>query len=218
MKKLTLISIILSALLFIGCNNQTKDETLSDGTFHAVGLNLSGTINVDVTIKDQRIVEVSVLEKLKNYASQIKQICESIVEEQSAEVDGVSGATYLSDGIKDAVRDALAQSRGERPTFNKDVPVSYTPGTYSVETEGFLGKIKADVVFSRNAIDTIIIKESNETPHVGENAIKPTIRKIIAANGTGVDGITGATFTVGALKRLVNMAAEKAEVTNRNKF
>ena len=94
----------------------------------------------------------------------------------------------------------------------------YTPGTYSVETEGFLGKIKADVVFSRNAIDTIIIKESNETPHVGENAIKPTIRKIIAANGTGVDGITGATFTVGALKRLVNMAAEKAEVTNRNKF
>ena len=67
MKKLTLISIILSALLFIGCNNQTKDETLSDGTFHAVGLNLSGTINVDVTIKDQRIVEVSVLEKLKNY-------------------------------------------------------------------------------------------------------------------------------------------------------
>ena len=218
MKKITLISIILSALLLIGCNNQTKDETLSDGTFHAVGLNLSGTINVDVTIKDQRIVEVSVLEKLKNYASQIKQICESIVEEQSAEVDGVSGATYLSDGIKDAVRDALAQSRGERPTFNKDVPVSYTPGTYSVETEGFLGKIKADVVFSRNAIDTIIIKESNETPHVGENAIKPTIRKIIAANGTGVDGITGATFTVGALKRLVNMAAEKAEVTNRNKF
>ena len=218
MKKLTLTSLILSALLLIGCTNQPKDETLSDGTFHAVGLNLTGTINVDVTIENHRIVEVSVMEKLKTYASQIKEICESIVEEQSADVDGVSGATYLSDGIKDAVRDALAQSRGEKPVLDKMVSLSYTPGTYSVEAEGFNGKIKADVVFSKNAIDTIIIKESQETPHVGENALQPTIRKMIAANGTGVDGVTGATFTVSALRKLVNTAAEKAKVTNRNKF
>ena len=218
MKKITLAFLAPLLLLIAGCNNQPKDETLSDGTFHAVGLNLSGTINVDVTIEDQRITEVNVVEKLSNYAQQIKQICASIVEGQTPDVDGVSGATYLSDGIKDAVRDALAQSKGEKPVLDAKKAMSYTPGTYSVETDGFLGKIKADVVFSKNAIDTIIIKESNETPHVGANAIQPTIHKIIAANGTGVDGVTGATFTVGALKRLVNMAAEKAKVTNRNKF
>ena len=70
MKKLTLTSLILSALLLIGCTNQPKDETLSDGTFHAVGLNLTGTINVDVTIENHRIVEVSVMEKLKTYAKE----------------------------------------------------------------------------------------------------------------------------------------------------
>ncbi len=218
MKKLTLSFLAPLLLLIAGCNNQPKDETLSDGTFHAVGLNLTGTINVDVTIENQRIVDVSVMEKLKTYASEIKQICESIVEKQTAEVDGVSGATYLSDGIKDAVRDALAQSRGEKPVLDKAVSLSYTPGTYSVEAEGFKGKIKADVVFSKNAIDTIIIKESDETPHIGENALQPTIHKMIAANGTGVDGVTGATFTVSALRKLVNTAAEKAKVTNRNKF
>ena len=112
MKKLTLLSLILLTFMVMGCN-QPKDKTLTDGTFHSVGLNLTGTINVDVTIEEQRITEVHVLEELKTYASQIKQLCESIIENQSPEVDGVSGATYLSDGIKDAVRDALAQSRGE---------------------------------------------------------------------------------------------------------
>ena len=104
---------MLLTFMVMGCNQQ-KDNTLTDGTFHSVGLNLTGTINVDVTIEDQRITEVHVLEELKSYASQIKQLCESIIDNQSPEVDGVSGATYLSDGIKDAVRDALAQSRGEK--------------------------------------------------------------------------------------------------------
>lgn len=218
MRKLTLASLALLAFLIVGCNSQPKDETLSDGVFHAVGLNLTGTLNVDVTIEDQRIVDVSVLENLSFYAQQIKQICASIVENQTPEVDGVSGATYLSDGIKDAVRDALAQSRGEIPVPDSTKVLAYTPGTYSVETDGFLGKIRGDVVFSKNGIDTIIIRESHETQHVGEDAIQPMVSKIIAANGTGVDGVTGATFTVTAIRRLVNQAAEKAKVTNRNKF
>lgn len=218
MKKNVLLSLLLLTLAIVGCDNQQKDETLSDGVFHSVGLNLTGTINVDVTIDDQRITEVKVLENLTYYAQQIKQICASIIDKQSPDVDGVSGATYLSDGIKDAVRDALAQSRGEKPVLDSTKVMTYTPGTYSVETDGFLGKIKGDVVFSQNGIDTIIIKESHETPHVGEDAIQPMVGKIISANGTGVDGITGATFTAAALRRLVNIAAEKAKVTNRNKF
>ena len=218
MKKLALLFLAPLLLFMAGCNNQQKDESLTDGVFHAVGLNITGTINVDVTIEDQRIVEVSVHEKLKSYVNQIKEICESIIENQSADVDGISGATYLSDGIKDAVRDALAQSRGEKPVLNNSLPLNFTPGTYSVESDGFLGKIKADVVFTKDSIASIIIKESNETPHVGENAIQPTIKKMTAANGTGVDGVTGATFTVAALRRLVNDAAEKAQMTNRNKF
>lgn len=218
MKKLALLFLAPLLLFMAGCNNQQKDESLTDGVFHAVGLNITGTINVDVTIEDQRIVEVSVHEKLKSYVNQIEEICESIIENQSPDVDGISGATYLSDGIKDAVRDALAQSRGEKPVLNNSLPLNFTPGTYSVESDGFLGKIKADVVFTKDSIASINIKESNETPHVGENAIQPTIKKITAANGTGVDGVTGATFTVAALRRLVNDAAEKAQMTNRNKF
>lgn len=218
MKKLALLFLAPLLLFMAGCNNQQKDESLTDGVFHAVGLNITGTINVDVTIEDQRIVEVSVHEKLKSYVNQIKEICESIIENQSADVDGISGATYLSDGIKDAVRDALAQSRGEKPVLNNSLPLNFTPGTYSVESDGFLGKIKADVVFTKDSIASVIIKESKETPHVGENAIQPTIKKMTAANGTGVDGVTGATFTVAALRRLVNDAAEKAKMTNRNKF
>ena len=218
MKKLTLLFLASLLLLIVGCNNQQKDESLTDGVFHAVGLNLTGTINVDVTIEDQRITEVTVHEKIKSYVDQIKEICESIVENQSPDVDGVSGATYLSDGIKDAVRDALAQSRGEKPVLNNSLPLNFTSGKYSVESDGFLGKIKADVIFTKDSIASIIIKESKETPHVGENAIQPTIKKMKSANGTGVDGVTGATFTVAALRKLVNDAAEKAKMTNRNKF
>lgn len=80
MKKLTILSLMLLTFMVMGCNNQPKDKSLTDGTFHSVGLNLTGTINVDVTIEEQRITEVHVLEELKTYASQIKQLCESIIE------------------------------------------------------------------------------------------------------------------------------------------
>ena len=47
MKKLTILSLMLLTFMVMGCNNQPKDKTLTDGTFHSVGLNLTGTINVD---------------------------------------------------------------------------------------------------------------------------------------------------------------------------
>ena len=48
MKKLTILSLMLLTFMVMGCNNQPKDKSLTDGTFHSVGLNLTGTINVDV--------------------------------------------------------------------------------------------------------------------------------------------------------------------------
>ena len=44
------------------------------------------------------------------------------------------------------------------------------------------------------------------------------IADILAANGTGVDGVSGATFSSHAIRNAVNDAAEQAGCTNMDAF
>ena len=49
-------------------------------------------------------------------------------------------------------------------------------------------------------------------------AFEPVIADILAANGTGVDGVSGATFSSNAIRNAVNDAAEQAGCTNMDAF
>ena len=96
--------------------------------------------------------------------------------------------------------------------------LSFVPGTYTAEAEGYGGKITADVTFSSESLMSVVVTSHSESPNVGANAIKPAIKKMIAANGTGIDGISGATYTVDGIRDLVNNAATMAKVNKPKKF
>lgn len=97
-------------------------------------------------------------------------------------------------------------------------PVTFTPGTYTAEAEGYHGLIKLDVTFDENRISSINIVEDHETEGIGHEALPLMSERIIQAQGTGVDAVTGATVSSAAMKQAVNKAAMEAQVSSLAAF
>ena len=84
-----------------------------DGTYEGSGIGFGGGIRVEVLIEDGTINEINILQADDEddaYLNTAEVILEDIINAQSAEVDTVSGATFSSLGIRDAVTDALEQA------------------------------------------------------------------------------------------------------------
>ena len=97
-------------------------------------------------------------------------------------------------------------------------PVTFTPGTYTAEAEGYHGQIKLDVTFDENSISSINIVEDHETEGIGHEVLPMMVERIIQAQGTGVDAVTGATVSSAAIKQAVNNAAMEALVSSLAAF
>lgn len=84
-----------------------------NGTFSGSGEGFEGTITVNVTIENDKITNISVVSASDDepYWSEGKGIISRIISAQSANVDTVSGATFSSGGILDAVKAALSSAK-----------------------------------------------------------------------------------------------------------
>lgn len=92
----------------------SSDPLYSDGVYSGVGDGFRGPIYVDVTIENDVIINVEVTEHQddrKWYNKAYDTIKSRIIDSQSTDVDLVSGATYSSEGIRDAVADALEKAK-----------------------------------------------------------------------------------------------------------
>ena len=77
-----------------------------------VGAGYKDDIKVSVEVEGDKITKITVLEtkETKRIAEPaIAKLTEEIIAKQSVEVDDVAGATYTSQGFKEAVADALAK-------------------------------------------------------------------------------------------------------------
>jgi len=93
----------------------TSSETLyTDGIYSGVGEGFRDKIYVDVTIENDVITNVEVTQHQddrKWYNRAYDTIRNRILDSQSTDVDLVSGATYTSEGIRDAVANALEKAK-----------------------------------------------------------------------------------------------------------
>ena len=91
---------------------QFDGVTLKDGTYTGSADGYGPGLTVSVTVKNGRVQSVEIIshneKNSRYYAAPIQTIPEEIVLNQSVDVDIVSGATFTSLGIKNAVIDALA--------------------------------------------------------------------------------------------------------------
>ena len=90
----------------------TAPSTYLDGIYTAEAMGFEGEITVQVTVTEDKIIDITLLsaEDEEEYLSMAKQVIPAILEGQSPNVDAVSGATYSSTGILNAVKLALAKA------------------------------------------------------------------------------------------------------------
>jgi len=94
---------------------ENGNEDYEDGSYEGSGVGFGGEIRVEVVVENGEITEISLLEAKGEdvaYLTTAESILDDILKAQSADVDTVSGATFSSTGIRDAVSDALEQAVG----------------------------------------------------------------------------------------------------------
>ena len=90
----------------------TAPSTYLDGIYTAEAMGFEGQITVQVTVAEDKITDITLLsaEDEEEYLSRAKRVIPAILEGQNPNVDAVSGATYSSTGILNAVKLALAKA------------------------------------------------------------------------------------------------------------
>lgn len=122
-KKLITVIMFSFMILLNGCGNTTETSynisdsgQWNDGTYTETVNGKKGSFEVSVTIKDGTILDISVgenQETLDKGGVVIEQLPEQMIENQTYDVDAISGATVTSDALKEAVARCLEQASRE---------------------------------------------------------------------------------------------------------
>lgn len=191
------------------------------GTYSASEEGFAGKVTVTITTSESEITDVKVEgpnETPDKGGAAMEQLQGELLKAQSAEVDAVSGSTVTSDAVKKAMAAAIEKAKSGDASTGSDEALAFTAGTYTGTGVGYNGPTTVEVTFDDSKITDIKIVDTKETAHVGDTAFEVLIPQMIEANGTGVDAVSGATFSSKALKTAVNDAAEQAGATNLDAF
>lgn len=90
--------------------DETKKGSNTDGVYTGVAADFRGDTEVQVTVENGYITDITVLSYKDDeefFQKAQSSIPDQIISEQSIDVQGVSGATFSSNGILESVADAL---------------------------------------------------------------------------------------------------------------
>lgn len=203
-----------------------------DGTYQGSGTGFGGTITVQVTISGGKIAAIDILSasgETGSYFASAKGVISKMISGQTPNVDAVNGATYSSNGIIQAVQNALSKAANTsvsvtptptaKPTPKPtSIPkpsgnVTYKDGTYSAEAEGFDGPVKVTITIKNGKI-TKITNTNTDTKEYFSKAWAKIQPAILKKQGVyGVDTVSGATFSSNGILEAAQKALAKAETT-----
>lgn len=108
----------------------TQPSAYRDGVYTASAEGFGGPITVQVTILNDKIDSITIVSaegETSSYFTKARHVISTILDKQTPEVDAISGATYSSTGILNAVKSALASAATEQPEESTEAPVEETP-------------------------------------------------------------------------------------------
>lgn len=126
-------------------------KAMTAGTYTATARGHHSDVTVEVTVSDEAIESVTVVDDDETYNisdAAIDTVPGRIVEHQSVNVDGVAGATMTSQAILNAVRDCIEQAGGQEAVNAFSVRAGETPSTEEFTME-------ADVVVAGSGLTGI---------------------------------------------------------------
>lgn len=217
-------------------NTQTATGSfdLADGVYKGSATGFSGPVTVAVTIMDNKITSIDILSSTDDEAffNRAKGVIDRIISSQSFDVDVVSGATYSSNGIIGAVKNALTgekdngvtgkskqESTSESESDSSSVEIAavqdasaYKDGTYYGTGKGFAGTMKVKVDIAGGKIASISIVSTKD----GDSYVKSAsslLDTIVEKQSTNVDTVSGATFSSRGIISAVRSALSQAAVS-----
>lgn len=219
----------------------TGSFELADGVYKGSATGFSGPVTVAVTIMDKKITSIDILSSTDDEAffNRAKAVIDRIIASQSFDVDVVSGATYSSNGIIGAVKNALTgekdngvtgkSKQGSTSESESDSSLAeiaavqdasaYKDGTYYGTGKGFAGTMKVKVDISGGKIASISIVSTKD----GNSYVKSAsslLDTIVEKQSTNVDTVSGATFSsrgiIAAVRSALSQAAVSDNTTGNN--
>jgi hypothetical protein len=217
-------------------NTQTATGSfdLADGVYKGSATGFSGPVTVAVTIMDKKITSIDILSSTDDEAffNRAKGVIDRIISSQSFDVDVVSGATYSSNGIIGAVKNALtgekdngvtgkskqeSTSESESDSSLAEIAAvqdasAYKDGTYYGTGKGFAGTMKVKVDIAGGKIASISIVSTKD----GDSYVKSAsslLDTIVEKQSTNVDTVSGATFSSRGIIAAVRSALSQAAVS-----
>lgn len=187
---------------------------LADGTYEGSANGFSGKIKVSVVIKNQTIRSINILSNSDDEAffNRAKEgVTASIIAKQSTDVDTVSGATYSSRGIINAVKDALSSSDGEEQTVVAKGDFALNDGYYEGTGNGFAGPVKLFIEIKDKSIIGIYIVKTSDDAGFFNRAKEGVTASILEKQSTDVDTVSGATYSSRGIIEAVSNAMEAAK-------
>lgn len=187
---------------------------LADGTYEGSANGFSGKIKVSVVIKNQTIRSINILSNSDDEAffNRAKEgVTASILAKQSTDVDTVSGATYSSRGIINAVKDALSSSDGEEQTVVAKGDFALNDGYYEGTGNGFAGPVKLFIEIKDKSIIGIYIVKTSDDAGFFNRAKEGVTASILEKQSTDVDTVSGATYSSRGIIEAVSNAIEAAK-------
>lgn len=213
----------------------TGSFELADGVYKGSATGFSGPVTVAVTIMDKKIISIDILSSTDDEAffNRAKGVIDRIIASQSFDVDVVSGATYSSNGIIGAVKNALtgekdngvtgkskqeSSSESESDSSLAEIAAvqdasAYKDGTYYGTGKGFAGTMKVKVDISGGKIASISIVSTKD----GDSYVKSAsslLDTIVEKQSTNVDTVSGATFSSRGIIAAVRSALSQAAVSD----
>ena len=200
------LSVIATSVLLAAVS--TGAYAYTPGTYTAAIAGQNGPVKVEVTTSADKILSVKIVDQKETEGIGSKAVAAlpaEIVKAQSADVQGIAGASVSSVAIKKAVQECLNQAQGK-----KAAPLALKNGTFEGKAYGNNGWLTVEVTIKDNKITDIKTPGQRETKYLGDTAIREIGKDVLQYQTLNVDNIAGATVTSTALKTAIAQAIEKA--------
>ena len=155
------------------------------------------------------------------YLDNAMSLLNNIIASNSTNVDTVSGATFSSVGLIEAVRNALANAGADsgnnaEETTPVEVPKGrfpYPDGVYLGSGEGYRGETTVAVSLKDGTIDNIMVMNTEDDAAYFKRA-ESLLKQVLQQQTTDLDAISGATFSSEGILEAIVDALEQAKQAN----
>ena len=235
----TCVTIMVSQLFIAGnlAREKTADSVkktaendaggnFQNGIYTGTGEGYRGKVTVTVKVADGKITEL-VLDDYaddKSYMERAKnRIFQEMISRQNTDVDTVSGATYSSNGLIEAVNKALGNEEGEgkKPEQEESEDKqsfieagrfqNLTDGIYTGSADAFRGDVEVQVTVEKQKVTDISILSYCDTEEYFFRAAPAVIEQMKAEQSLNVDAVSGATYSSNGIIHAVANALEIPE-------